>query len=243
MKTKSRIRKKVLESKGESLFEFQGRGKDKKNAEARNGAVQRRSQAEKVRRRTLGVEMDNRTKRGEFRDERIGEKSKNLTEEDKLIARLRKQHSKRTKKRASFNLEDVDEDLEVLTHGGTAIDEFSDDQLNESAEDEERDADDRNTGLTSAEGVEMLNFGGGLIEKAPAETGPNLASKGKLRISSPNNFQSQTQLKDKSTARYANEGLSLCLIICGVAFLVVLNRRRWQTKNPCRGHGRNHCKE
>ncbi|KAJ8905820.1 hypothetical protein NDN08_002325 [Rhodosorus marinus] len=171
MKTKSRIRKKVLGSKDESLFEFRARGKDKKNTGARNGAVQRRSQSEKVRRRTLGVEMDNRTKRGEFRDERIGEKSENLTEEDKLIARLRQQHSKRTKNRANFNLEDVDDELDILTHGGTAIDEFSDDQLNESGEDEEQDADDRNTGLTSAEGVEMLNFGGGLVEKAPAETG------------------------------------------------------------------------
>jgi hypothetical protein len=97
-------------------------------------------------------EFKNRGKNNIFIDKRIGQTSSKLSEEDKMRLRyLREQkdqmkHSKISKKRTKFNLEDdldSEEDQVYMgfTHGGRALEEFDDfkDDVPYSSDDDNHD--------------------------------------------------------------------------------------------------------
>lgn len=174
MKTKSRIREKVRQGKGKPS-PFETRTNSRAKRAEKQSVSRRRSQAEEERRRTIGEELKNESKRNEFYDERIGEKDKMLADEDRMLSRLKREHSKRFRKSSVYNLENSDEEgeMDVLTHGGMAIDEYEDGELFggfDDGEDDENENDGKH-GLGSANAVKQLNFGGGFVRKEPAGEG------------------------------------------------------------------------
>jgi nucleolar protein 14 len=77
------------------------------------------------------------TKVNEFLDRRIGENTKGMTNEDKVIARFTAERN-RSRKKTRFNLADD----EVLTHRGQSLNEIEkfDDPRSDSEDDEEKTA-------------------------------------------------------------------------------------------------------
>jgi len=80
-----------------------------------------KAQGEERRRQTLLVEMQRRNKVGGLVDRRFGEDDPNLSLEDKMIERFAREQQRSHKKGSLFDLEDDDEPMEGLTHGGKAI--------------------------------------------------------------------------------------------------------------------------
>lgn len=78
---------------------------------------------------TLGVEMSQRHKKGEFTDRRFGENDETVSHEDKMLIRFQrtKQRQLVNEKKQQFNLQsDDDDDGEetILTHRGKRLDEI-----------------------------------------------------------------------------------------------------------------------
>lgn len=76
---------------------------------------------EEKRRQTLLVEMQRRNKVGGLIDRRFGENDPNMTLEDKMIERFTREQQRSHKKNTMFDLEEDDEPVEALTHGGKEI--------------------------------------------------------------------------------------------------------------------------
>ena len=76
---------------------------------------------EEKRRQTLLVEMQRRNKVGGLIDRRFGENDPNMTLEDKMIERFTREQQRSHKKNTMFDLEEDDEPMEALTHGGKEI--------------------------------------------------------------------------------------------------------------------------
>ncbi|XP_008486063.1 nucleolar protein 14-like, partial [Diaphorina citri] len=88
---------------------------------------------------TLLQEYKFQDKANKFFDRRIGEHNKNMTKEDKIMARFTAEKMKAHNKQASlFNLDD---DI-VLTHQGRTLEEIE--QFEDPRSDEEDDDDGRN---------------------------------------------------------------------------------------------------
>jgi len=115
-----------------------------------------RARAEQRRRRTLGVERAEIGRANVFADRRIGEGDEGLGDEDRFLARFQRERSRRVRKRAQFNLEDEED---VLTHGGQAVDDW--------AAGDGIDLQDDEAGETSDDEIQAdANFGGG-FERVP----------------------------------------------------------------------------
>jgi nucleolar protein 14 len=117
-------------------------------AKTMNGKVSRvalgrpgvtKSLNEERRRQTLLVDLQNRNKAGGIVDNRIGEDDPLMTEEEKALKRFARERKRKGK---VFDLEGGDEDEEMLTHGGRAIDFDNVDDFDEGSLDEESDEDD-----------------------------------------------------------------------------------------------------
>jgi nucleolar protein 14 len=96
------------------------------NGKVTNGALGRpgvtKSLGEQKRRQTLLLEVQNRNKVGGIVDRRIGEDDATMGAEEKALQRYTWERQRRAKKGASaFDLEGGDEDEELLTHGGRAL--------------------------------------------------------------------------------------------------------------------------
>ncbi|XP_022902470.2 nucleolar protein 14 homolog [Onthophagus taurus] len=128
-------------------------GKRSKNDRGLPGVS--REKAINKRKHTLLQEYKLQNKSNKFIDKRIGEKNKNLNEEDKFIARYAKLRAKSDKK-SRFNLAD-----EVLTHRGQVLSEIEKFEDNHS----EDDSDDDVKGGLQSDFVEKAHFGGGIFEK------------------------------------------------------------------------------
>lgn len=122
-----------------------------------------RTKAMKKRKETLLQEYKLQNNSNKFLDKRIGEKSRNLTEEDKLMARFTAIRKKAHKK-SIFNLADD----EVLTHKGqtlSEIEKFDDPR----SDDEWDDLDGKKSGNLESSFVGDAHFGGGLLKKTGHE--------------------------------------------------------------------------
>lgn len=73
--------------------------------------------------------LDARTHASTFVDHRFGESSSNLTPEEKALERFTAERQSRLSKKARFNLEDDDEGLGDLTHGGRKLGFGDEDEL------------------------------------------------------------------------------------------------------------------
>ncbi|KAI5693520.1 hypothetical protein M8J75_000598 [Diaphorina citri] len=122
---------------------------------SRNKAIQKR----KV---TLLQEYKFQDKANKFFDRRIGEHNKNMTKEDKIMARFTAEKMKAHNKQASlFNLDD---DI-VLTHQGRTLEEIE--QFEDPRSDEEDDDDGRNmNGKLDSAFVKEAHFGGGMLSES-----------------------------------------------------------------------------
>ncbi|KAM7208042.1 putative nucleolar complex protein 14 [Naviculisporaceae sp. PSN 640] len=80
-----------------------------------------KSVGEERRRQTLLVEMQRRNKVGGIVDRRWGEGDPSMTLEEKQMERFAREQLKAHKKSNIFDLEDDDEPIEALTHGGKAL--------------------------------------------------------------------------------------------------------------------------
>ncbi|KAI9331128.1 nucleolar protein 14 [Zopfochytrium polystomum] len=113
--------------------------------------MMQRRRAEELRRKTLGVELGNKTRAGAFVDRRFGENDPTMSLEDKMMERFMRQKRKSSGRQSSiFNLEE-----EELTHKGmslSGLDDFdeSDLQLVDSDDD----------GAIDKDTVKNLHFGG-----------------------------------------------------------------------------------
>jgi nucleolar protein 14 len=124
-------------------------GRKLKGTESQTG--QARDAAIELRKRTLLQEYNRKGRENVFKDQRFGEKDANLDQEEKMLRRFQKERLARFQKSNIYNL---DEDTEELTHLGTslsAIDDFNEEILGSSDEEE---------GAIDASTVEQLHFGG-----------------------------------------------------------------------------------
>lgn len=120
-----------------------------------------RSKAIQKRKVTLLQEYKFQDKTNKFFDRRIGEHNKNMTKEDKIMARFTAEKMKAHTKSSLFNLDD---DV-VLTHGGRTLEEIE--QFEDPRSDEEDDDDGRNMkGTLDPEFVKEAHFGGGMLSVA-----------------------------------------------------------------------------
>ncbi|KAK1830038.1 putative nucleolar complex protein 14 [Podospora conica] len=96
-----------------------------------------KSAGEEKRRQTLLVEMQRRNKVGGLIDRRFGENDPNMTLEDKMIERFTREQQRSHKKNTMFDLEEDDEPVEALTHGGKEI--FFGDEIDKLRDDFDED--------------------------------------------------------------------------------------------------------
>uniref|UniRef100_A0A8D9F9H7 Nucleolar protein 14 n=1 Tax=Cacopsylla melanoneura TaxID=428564 RepID=A0A8D9F9H7_9HEMI len=118
-----------------------------------------RTKAIQKRKVTLLQEYKCQDKTNKFFDRRIGEHNKNMTKEDRIMARFTAEKMRAHNKQSSlFNLDD---DV-VLTHQGRTLEEIE--QFEDPRSDEEDDEDGRNmTGRLDSEFVKEAHFGGGVL--------------------------------------------------------------------------------
>ena len=98
------------------------------------------------RKQTLLVDMQRRNKVGGILDRRFGEGDSSLNEEDKALERFAREKQRSHKKISMFDLEEDDEPVEALTHGGKALafddedehDDFDEDDLGNESDVSER---------------------------------------------------------------------------------------------------------
>ncbi|CAJ0599458.1 unnamed protein product [Cylicocyclus nassatus] len=118
-----------------------------------------RKRAYEQRAKTIGVEYDRVGNVNKIIDKRIGEKNREITNEEKASLRFTAERVKHLKKGSKFNLtDDNDDHSEVLTHGGkelTSVQKY--DKI--IASDDEDDA-----GNISADVVKVAHFGGGDLD-------------------------------------------------------------------------------
>ncbi|KAH7329331.1 nucleolar protein 14 [Stachybotrys elegans] len=84
--------------------------------------------SEEMRRQTLLVEMQRRNKVGGILDKRFGEDDPTMTPEDRMLERFAKEKQRSHKNSSMFDLEEDDEPMEGLTHGGKSL-TFEDEEL------------------------------------------------------------------------------------------------------------------
>lgn len=118
--------------------------------ETEKTAGQSRQVATESRKSTLLKEYEQLGKANKFVDQRIGEKDKSLSREDKALQRFQKERQARFKKSDVFNLEE-----EELTHMGTSLSKMDD-----FGEDFKDSSDDEEGGHLDADTVNSLHFGG-----------------------------------------------------------------------------------
>lgn len=92
--------------------------------------------------------MQRRNKVGGILDRRFGEDDPNMTPEEKMLERFAREKQRSHKNNAIFDLEDDDEPMEGLTHGGKSItfDDGPVDDFNEADLDDGEDSDDSDRG-------------------------------------------------------------------------------------------------
>eukprot|EP00249_Psilotum_nudum_P014714 c24961_g1_i1 orf=114-2843(+) len=154
-----------------SLFEnlwarrkFDVLGKKRKGEKKRVGLS--RSLAVEKRRKTLLPEYKKRGLANAFLDRRFGERDEALAEEDRAIIRFQRERQAQLRGKRKYLLTDDDDD-EVLTHGGIALDDFKDDISME--DDDEQGLDDRL--------VRELHFGSGISVDNPGDGGEHAGEK------------------------------------------------------------------
>lgn len=134
-------------------------GKKQKNDRGLPGVA--RAKAIEKRKHTLLQEYKVANKSNKFMDRRIGEKNRDMTDEDKVMARFAAVRVKKHNKKSIFNLADD----EVLTHRGqtlSEIEKFDDPRSDDEDEFEEK-------GNLDNDFVEDAHFGGGLFKKTGNE--------------------------------------------------------------------------
>ncbi|KAL2916462.1 nucleolar complex protein 14 [Polyrhizophydium stewartii] len=126
-------------------------GRKVKGVTGRPGLTKKKS--EDIRKKTLLVEMKNKTRESALVDRRIGEHDPSMSLEDKMLERFMREKTKRASGGAAFNLEDDDEEL---THMGQSLSKFDafDDAGLERVEDSDED------GNIDAKIVKYTHFGG-----------------------------------------------------------------------------------
>ncbi|KFH47867.1 nucleolar complex protein-like protein [Hapsidospora chrysogenum ATCC 11550] len=101
---------------------------------------QAKAASEEKRRQTLLADMQHRHKVGGILDQRFGENDPTMTPEEKMLERFAREKLKSHKKSSMFDLEEEDESMEGLTHGGKAL--TFDDEPADDFEEEDLDAED-----------------------------------------------------------------------------------------------------
>eukprot|EP01100_Stratorugosa_tubuloviscum_P000911 TRINITY_DN1201_c0_g1_i5.p1 TRINITY_DN1201_c0_g1~~TRINITY_DN1201_c0_g1_i5.p1 ORF type:complete len:904 (-),score=314.07 TRINITY_DN1201_c0_g1_i5:243-2954(-) len=128
-------------------------GKKLKTSQTKIG--EQRAKSIEIRRKTIGLELNEKNKKNAFIDSRIGIHDKNIPEDEKILRRFQKERQRQATKLSKYNLTDPEE----LTHLGTSI---SDDNANDFIMDSESDEE---TGRIDADFVKKLHFGGGYISE------------------------------------------------------------------------------
>jgi nucleolar protein 14 len=121
-----------------------------------------RAKAIRKRKGTLLQEYKLQNKANKFTDKRIGERSRDMTQEDKLMARFAAIRKKAHNRKSIFNLADD----EVLTHKGQTlaeIEKFDDPRSDDDSSDEDK------SGKLDASFVGDAHFGGGILKKTGKE--------------------------------------------------------------------------
>ncbi|XP_019626032.1 PREDICTED: nucleolar protein 14-like [Branchiostoma belcheri] len=114
-----------------------------------------RSKAIKKRKATLLQEYQQRDKRNQFVDRRLGENDPEMTLEDKMLQRFAMERKTHHEKASAFSLNEEEE----LTHFGQSLSQI------EKFEEPDSDSDDDATGKLSGEYVKEAHFGGFLTKK------------------------------------------------------------------------------
>lgn len=144
--------------------------KDKQNVLGRKSKADRglpgiaRAKAISKRKNTLLVEYKVRDKDNIFLDRRIGEKNRNMSQEDRAMARFAAERVKAHTKKNIFNLNDD----EVLTHRGQSLMDIEKYDDPRSDEDDYSDDNDK-TGKLDKKFVGDAHFGGGVLSKLNSE--------------------------------------------------------------------------
>lgn len=124
-----------------------------------------RAKAIQKRKETLGTEMKLMHKTNAFIDRRIGEKSAQLSAEERMVARFAAERVKQHNKKNIYNLADD----EVLTHRGQTLEQIE--KFDDPRSDDEEDEDGRKFGGLGDEFVADGHFGGGMLSKTDAKDG------------------------------------------------------------------------
>ncbi|XP_038219622.1 nucleolar protein 14 homolog [Zerene cesonia] len=122
-----------------------------------------RAKAIQKRKETLGTEMKLINKTNTFIDRRIGEKSNNLSAEDRMIARFAAERAKQHSKKSIYNLADD----EVLTHRGQTLEQIE--KFDDPRSDDEDE--DKPFGGLDNDFVSEGHFGGGILSKTESKDG------------------------------------------------------------------------
>ncbi|XP_035673033.1 nucleolar protein 14-like [Branchiostoma floridae] len=130
-----------------------------------------RSKAIKKRKATLLQEYQQRDKRNQFVDRRLGENDPEMTLEDKMLQRFAMERKTHHEKAGAFSLNEDEE----LTHFGQSLSQI------EKFEEPESDSEDDATGKLSGEYVKEAHFGGFLTKKASKDSGEEKSDKPKSR--------------------------------------------------------------
>ncbi|OJD14319.1 hypothetical protein AJ78_05314 [Emergomyces pasteurianus Ep9510] len=131
-----------------------------------------KSLGEQRRKETLLKEMQRRSKVGTLLDRRFGENDPTMTPEERAAERFARESQKKLKKESIFNLEDDEEDMQ-LTHLGQTLtfdkengDDFQEDDLHPSDEDDESEKARKRRRLIEEDDME------GLAEESEEEGQP-----------------------------------------------------------------------
>ncbi|CAH0696996.1 unnamed protein product [Spodoptera exigua] len=124
-----------------------------------------RAKAIQKRKETLGTEMKLMNKTNAFIDRRIGEKSAQLSAEERMVARFAAERAKQHNKKNIYNLADD----EVLTHRGQTLEQIE--KFDDPRSDDEEDEDGRKFGGLGDEFVADGHFGGGMLSKTDSKDG------------------------------------------------------------------------
>nr|CAI5837325.1 unnamed protein product [Callosobruchus analis] len=122
-----------------------------------------RGKAIEKRKRTLLQEYKIQNKSNLFMDKRIGEKNRQLTEGDKVMARFTAVRIKAHNKKSIYNLADD----EILTHKGQTLSEIE--KFDDPRSDDEDSLEGNESGKLDKDFVEEAHFGGGVLKKTGRE--------------------------------------------------------------------------
>ncbi|XP_022130085.2 nucleolar protein 14 homolog [Pieris rapae] len=122
-----------------------------------------RAKAIQKRKETIGTEMKLLNKTNTFIDRRIGEKSNNLSAEDRMIARFAAERAKQHNKKSIYNLADD----EILTHRGQTLEQIE--KFDDPRSDDEDE--DKPFGGLDDDFVSEGHFGGGILSKTESKDG------------------------------------------------------------------------